>query len=373
MSKRRGCLIALIGVPLLVIGAYKLIYPSYGWRQKTEIVVQTPTGLKSSSSSVNVKWTKGPKLLPNILAFQNTIEGEATVVDLGNGRYIFALLKDAPRLGLRVFGSDPLPDVTDALGPSIKKTYQAKGTQKPILPKHYPMLVTFTDINNPASVKLVDPNDLDASFGCSVDGSSTSNKPTNSSMPWRDAGLTWHAYQKQKAEKQFEAYYKRLSVFNAKIATLKKKFAALHRKTLARNVITKSTGPSRIIRSYNGPVNPTLNSRLYISSGYKSKIAAVRKQRVALMSSFESRREAISAAPNKGRSTAKDCYSIKSITLEIADEPVTTGKVESVLGIEFFKKWGSIHKAALKRGLKDPYFKNFMSDLGRGYFLRTSK
>ncbi|WP_417415418.1 hypothetical protein [Hoeflea sp.] len=32
-------------------------------------------------------------------------------------------------------------------------------------PKQYPLLVTFADINDPASVALVDPDDLAASFG----------------------------------------------------------------------------------------------------------------------------------------------------------------------------------------------------------------
>ena len=40
-----------------------------------------------------------------------------------------------------------------------------RGKVHAIKPKHYPLLVTFGDINDPASVKKVDPNDLAATFG----------------------------------------------------------------------------------------------------------------------------------------------------------------------------------------------------------------
>jgi len=61
-------------------------------------------------------------------------------------------------------------------------------------------------------------------------------------------------------------------------------------------------------------------------------------------------------------------YKLKSITLEITDEPVTEGKVEAVLPKEFFKSWGMVHKAALQRGVNDPYFDSLPAKLSRNDF-----
>jgi len=108
-----------------------------------------------------------------------------------------------------------------------------------------------------------------------------------------------------------------------KISKLQKEFRVLSWKTIA---------PSGIIQGSEQAAFRKARDKLYVSSGYGEKLDPLRKQRVALKASFESKREALIAAPKKGRSTAKDCYSLKSITLEITDEPVSTGKVESVLG-----------------------------------------
>ncbi len=63
-------------------------------------------------------------------------------------------------------------------------------------------------------------------------------------------------------------------------------------------------------------------------------------------------------------------YRLKAITLNITDEPVITGNVKKVLGIQFFKNWVIIRKDALKRGFKDPYFRKLMAKLNRDDFIR---
>jgi hypothetical protein len=63
-------------------------------------------------------------------------------------------------------------------------------------------------------------------------------------------------------------------------------------------------------------------------------------------------------------------YALKSITLEITDEPVIEGVVEKVLPLTFFKRWGSEHSSALARGTNDPYFKTLMASLSRGNFIK---
>lgn len=114
----------------------------------------------------------------------DSIKGEATVVDLGNGKYLFALIKDAATLAQFVVLE---PEILDS-SMSERGAHLEQVGRKGIVPLNkYPMLVTFTDINNPASVKLVDPNDLAASFGCSADGNSSTDNSTSSAKLSMDA------------------------------------------------------------------------------------------------------------------------------------------------------------------------------------------
>ena len=334
MNKRRGCanwLLGIIIVPCILIAllmAYTFFFSSWSWHQKMTIVVNTPNGEVSAHSVQRVFWTDEVAVpgFPGGRA-TNSLKGEATVVELGNGKYLFALIKDAATLAQFVVLE---PEILDGTM-SERGAHLEQVGRKGIVPLNkYPMLVTFTDINNPASVKLVDPNDLNSTFDCSADGSSSSDNSTssgNSSTPWLDAGLTWHAYQKQKAKQEIEqredAFYKQRNALDKKISKLQKEFRVLSWKTIA---------PSGIIQGSEQAAFRKARDKLYVSSGYGEKLDPLRKQRVALKASFESKREALIAAPKKGRSTAKDCYSLKSITLEITDEPVSTGKVESVLG-----------------------------------------
>lgn len=154
--------ITIIGLLIII---FRMTYPSYSWNQKTNIVVQTPSGLKSGSGVVYIKWSDGPKILPDPPKRTYSYEGEAAILDLGDGKYLFALISDAERLGLKVFGGTTYSQFTDMLGPSIKTTHDSKGNKNPILVEHMPRLVTFDDISDPTTVKQVDPSDLAATFG----------------------------------------------------------------------------------------------------------------------------------------------------------------------------------------------------------------
>jgi hypothetical protein len=94
------------------------------------------------------------------------VRGEATVVDLGEGRYLFALLKGARAArAFAVFGDGRSycrwNKEQDAAVASSKPRRDSLSCRR----AHRPLLVTFADINDPASVQRVDPDDLAASFG----------------------------------------------------------------------------------------------------------------------------------------------------------------------------------------------------------------
>jgi hypothetical protein len=99
-------------------------------------------------------------------ASNSSLSGEAVVVDLGQGRYLFALLKGynefTGRLAFFPLPQKPLNKEEDA---AVYDQLEALRATTELPRELYPLLVTFADINDAASVQRVDPDDLAASFG----------------------------------------------------------------------------------------------------------------------------------------------------------------------------------------------------------------
>ncbi len=165
---RRGTkiLAAIVGAAFAGWLGWRLAYPSYSWRQKLTVAVETPEGVKAGSSVAAVEWRDGPDLFPDAPHVTSSMRGEATVVDLGGGRTLFALIGGSERRALRAFSGEPLPPDTDSLMPFAGRAADAKGQPPVALSReNYPLMVTFTDIADPKTVKRVDPDNLAATFG----------------------------------------------------------------------------------------------------------------------------------------------------------------------------------------------------------------
>jgi hypothetical protein len=102
------------------------------------------------------------------------LTGEAVVVEVAQGRYLFALLKGAGTT--EYMGSVAAASISGrerrmidaALFAEVQgKRGRAAGVIA-VPEAQYPMLVTFGDIADQASVRLVDPDDLAATFGPEV-------------------------------------------------------------------------------------------------------------------------------------------------------------------------------------------------------------
>jgi hypothetical protein len=139
---------------------------TYDWHQKLTIEVETPDGVKSGSAVTEVSWWEN-RFFKDGAVLQSKIEGEAVVVDLGNGRYLFALLSHAGDSGYMAGLAPRIVVDRDKLVWSLEAITRAKALsgRLEVPSKHFPMLVTFTDINDPKSVKEVDPVNLGTTFG----------------------------------------------------------------------------------------------------------------------------------------------------------------------------------------------------------------
>ena len=156
---KRLALLLLLPI-LLLYGCFKLTFPSYSWHQKLTLVVETPDGVRSGASVTRHSVRKQPTFgLADVGSISHSMRGEATVVDLGDGRYLFALLGGRKGLERAAF-ADRIP-AGHMLHFAVK---QLDGAARVPLPDA-PLLVTFGDVSDPASVMRVDPADLAATFG----------------------------------------------------------------------------------------------------------------------------------------------------------------------------------------------------------------
>jgi hypothetical protein len=143
-------------------------------RFRVTVEVQTPADIRTGSS-VLVMNLRGPSMLPGDDGSANVL-GEAPTVDLGGGRFLFAVLQD--NYWRRDFLSIVLPIVGKALRDRDSQPPRAYDSNRELMRKaaeakafgilrrqDYPMLVTFADVNDPSSVEEVAPDNLAASFG----------------------------------------------------------------------------------------------------------------------------------------------------------------------------------------------------------------
>lgn len=167
---------------LLLLGAvgacHFLLYPTYTYRYRLTLEVEMPDGaVRTGSSVVEVSsWRVPPWSLPPG-AVRLATTGEATPIDLGEGRLLVALLtgqfpyragwgeKEPTGLLTRVYGV--LYEWTDGRNPGLERLTRQRGPRE-IGPGDLPRLVTFADPADPRSVEAVDPNDLAKTFGAGV-------------------------------------------------------------------------------------------------------------------------------------------------------------------------------------------------------------
>lgn len=273
--------ILLIVVLLGVWAASEINNDIHTWREELTIEVETPEGRKTASSVQKIVWRHSYGALVPLAArgVFSSARGEAPILEIAPGKFLFALFKgnrgseqfrdggmydtDLAQVIKRENPKQAYPYDRLSIKETIEAIKDAKGYRFPLSSKYYPLLVTFKDINDPTSVQRVDPDDMDAVFGCPE----SKEGKKQSEMPWRAAGKTWQSYHLDRLEKEMRS-------------------------------LSRQKGIER-------------------------------EQRFKLGDEL---REQMKAVTQSGRDTSKDCLRLKTITLEVTDEPVTRGKVETVLG-----------------------------------------
>ncbi|WP_198507666.1 hypothetical protein [Qipengyuania seohaensis] len=167
---------AILGLTLSACGSAHDGAPDYRYRLTVE--VDTPEGVRSGSSVIEVEQSMGRTAMSGFgKRINRRARGEAVSVDLPDGRTLFALLRSEDDVDwASVVMQTAAPQIA---GESFEEKFDnmllIKGER--VLPRYwppypgglvisgYPMLVTFEDLDDPTSVMRVDPDDLAATFG----------------------------------------------------------------------------------------------------------------------------------------------------------------------------------------------------------------
>jgi hypothetical protein len=157
-------LVALGALALLLAGLVSCLIP-YEWRDALALEVETPDGLKTGRAVVSLSHTV-ETVIPGIPggAVHTSLRGEAAVVEVAPGKYLFALLTGREDLAVKAF-----PEVVrNRTFKQFARAFRDLREKRDLPTELIPMLVTFRDIADPKSVEHVDPNNLAAAFGPGV-------------------------------------------------------------------------------------------------------------------------------------------------------------------------------------------------------------
>ena len=82
---------------------------SYSWHQKLTVTVQTPTGEISAHSVTEVTKirTTGKFVFPEARGVTSNLRGEAVVLEVAPGKYLFVLLSGVDQLAFSAFPQFP--------------------------------------------------------------------------------------------------------------------------------------------------------------------------------------------------------------------------------------------------------------------------
>lgn len=182
MCRMRTFSTVLIIIAMYV--GYEAFFNHGSWNYKLTLVIETPEGQVVGSAVRKVSAYREPiilQFLPSSSYAQADVKGEAVVVDLGRMGVLFALLKASSGVNgdpqYMVFNAFPFhwkDDTGESHAGGSELTsegiryYRSLKGKKELAIEKLPMLVRFHDIKDPKTVELVDPNNLEKSFGKGV-------------------------------------------------------------------------------------------------------------------------------------------------------------------------------------------------------------
>ena len=156
--------LAVLAIVVFLAGAYWILFPTHSYRYRLTIAAEVDDKLVRASSVIEVSMTKQPQFVAHVPAYHTEVSGDAIFLDLGNGRNVVALLAFGPT-GSAGHLQFLAPAVFDATPKEIWENLSQTDEQRTLRGDDIPTLVKFADVNDPASGRVVKPEDLPKVFG----------------------------------------------------------------------------------------------------------------------------------------------------------------------------------------------------------------
>jgi len=184
--KRSGVFLVAMPVAVFLVWWF-VLHPDFTGRYRLAITVDANGRTLTGATVYDVTYVWDPQILPEQASLRKRVTGEALFLDLGGGRNLVVTLT-ARGSGRPSKPGGPnikpgnIEELSSALSPAELPTFAFKlrlATWKTLWDIHaawrkgkvevpaagLPTTVTFTDLADPKSVKLVDPTDLAPTFG----------------------------------------------------------------------------------------------------------------------------------------------------------------------------------------------------------------
>lgn len=166
-------LLIVLAIPVvccvLVVVAWKAVYPTYVHRYRLTLEIEADGKIHTGSSVIEVRWEGAPKIGDNG-SFGSRVFGQATIVDLGARGVIVATLftgsgwgiapdgaVEARFLGARAFGNDSTHKNLPALERLTGRRYLSEDNM--------PRLLWFKDPADIKSAQIIKAEDIPKLFG----------------------------------------------------------------------------------------------------------------------------------------------------------------------------------------------------------------
>lgn len=156
----------LIAIPVAWLGSAFVYETANGYvhRFRLTVEIDTPDGPRRGSGVLQSAWTRKAGWIPQTGGALSSLRGDAVFVDLGQGRNVIAILGFGPTggdygiesLAARAFGRDQPLWFVDA--PNWTGAAELKLSD-------VPTLVTFGNLSDPATARVVQPEAFEQAFG----------------------------------------------------------------------------------------------------------------------------------------------------------------------------------------------------------------
>jgi hypothetical protein len=192
---RNHPILLVVAAVVVIFAYYWFVYSVYSYRYRLTIEVETPDGLKTGSSVIEARArTQSPGLSGRSIV--PGLRGEAVVVDLGDGKNVMALLAGGEK-----FSRVDAPITTPMAAFKVRDCNESMCSWRQMLsmsgrrdlpPGLVPTLVTFGDIDDPKTARIIKPDEFGSVFGPGYRFKRASIEMTNdwvtrtlqSTLPW---------------------------------------------------------------------------------------------------------------------------------------------------------------------------------------------